>query len=176
VQNVTARFKEGVRLSTVEKIILLKKVSFFEGMTIDQLKILADVSEEDLFAEGKSIYQEGDPGGILYVVVQGKVGIEVEGARKGSTARIATAGAYSYFGEMRLFDNSPRSEKAVAVLDTLTLHLRREPLVALTRQYPDLALKLINVLSQRLREVNDRIMQLTVVKPRELHKLYDQLS
>ena len=89
---------------------------------------------------------------------------------------MATFEAYTYFGEMTLFDNSPRSGNAIAVQDTLVLKLSREPLLALTRQYPDLSLKLINVLSQRLREANDRIAQLTTTKPRELHKLYDKLE
>ena len=163
-------------LSAIEKIIFLKEVPFFEGMTVDQLKILAGVCEEELFNEDAPIFNEGEPGGALYVVVRGRVALEREGQRKGSSLRIATIDAYSYFGEMTLFDNSPRTEKAIAIKDTLTLRLRREPLIALTRQYPDLSLKLINVLSQRLREANDRIAQLTTVKPRELHKLYDKLE
>lgn len=164
-------------LSTIEKIIFLKEVSFFGGMTVDQLKILASVCEEEVFNEDTVIFNEGDLGGALYVVVRGRVGIEREaGARKGSTLRIGTIQAYSYFGEMTLFDNSPRTEKAVAIQDTLTLRLRREPLIALTRQYPDLSLKLINVLSQRLREANDRIAQLSTAKPRELQKVFDKLG
>jgi len=35
---------------------------------------------------------------------------------------------------------------------------------------------LINVLSERLREANNRIADLTRARPRELHKLYDQLG
>jgi len=77
---------------------------------------------------------------------------------------------------MTLFDKGPRSAAAVAIQDTLTLRLRREPLIALARQYPDLSLELIHVLSQRLREANDRITQLTRGKPRELQKLYDQFD
>jgi CRP-like cAMP-binding protein len=53
------------------------------------------------------------------------------------------------------------------------LRLRREPLIALARQHPDLSLALINVLSQGLRDANDRIADLTRSKPKELHKLYD---
>jgi CRP-like cAMP-binding protein len=176
VQTAANKTNEGSMLSIIEKIIFLKDVSFFEGMTIDQLKILAGVCEEETFNEDTLIFKEGDPGGVVYVVVKGKVAIEVEGARKGSTSRIATIEANSYFGEMRLFDNSPRSERARAIQDTLTLRLRREPLIALTRQYPDLSLKLINVLSQRLRDANERIAQLTASKPRELQKLYDKLD
>ncbi len=77
---------------------------------------------------------------------------------------------------MNLFDNSPRSVAAIALQHTLTLRLRREPLIALARQHPDLSLELINILSQRLREANDRVADLTRTWPRELRKLYDQFE
>lgn len=167
--------EENIVLSAIEKIIFLKEVPFFHGMTIDQLRILAQVCEEQFFEEDTRIFNANDSGGILYVVVNGRVGIEQE-KRKGSFVRLATIEAHSYFGEMNLFDNSPRSTSAIALQDTLTLCLRREPVIVLARQYPDLSLELIKVLSQRLRETNDRIGELTKSRPRELHKLFDQLD
>jgi hypothetical protein len=167
--------EEGILLSTIEKIIFLKEVPFFAGMTVDQLKVLATVCEEELFEEDTRIFNEGDAGGALYVVVSGRVAIEQE-KRKGSFARLATIEAHSYFGEMNLFDNSPRSATAIALQDTLTLRLRREPLIVLARQYPDLSLELIKVLSQRLRDSNDRIADLTRTRTRELQKFYDKFD
>jgi CRP/FNR family cyclic AMP-dependent transcriptional regulator len=168
--------KEDTMLSTIERVIFLKEVPFFQGMTIDQLKVLANVCEEELFEKDTRIFDQGDPGGALYVVVSGRVAIEREGRRKGSVVRLATIEAHSYFGEMSLFDRGPRSAAAIAIQDTLTLRLRLEPLLALVRQYPDLSLELINVLSQRLRTANDRITELTRSRPRELQKLFDQLD
>jgi CRP/FNR family transcriptional regulator len=83
-------------------------------------------------------------------------------------------GAHSYFGETNFFDDSPHTTSAVAIQDTLTLRLRREPLIALARQNPEMSLALINVLSERLRESNDRIAELTRARPRQLNKLFDQ--
>ncbi len=165
--------KEEVMLSAIEKIIFLKEVPFFQSMTIDQLKVLASVCEEEVFEEDQHIFDSEDPGGVIYVVVNGRVGIEQE-KRAGSFARLATIAAHSYFGETNFFDNSPRSTSAIAIQDTLTLRLRREPLVALARQHPDMSLALINVLSERLREANDRIADLTRSRPRQLNKLFDQ--
>jgi CRP/FNR family transcriptional regulator len=162
-------------LSAIEKVIFLKEVPFFQGMTVEQLRILANVCEEEFFPAEARLFNEGDPGGVLYVVVSGRVGIEQE-KHRGSFARLATVGAHSYLGEADFFDNSRRTNSAIAVQDTLTLRLRREPLIALARQNPDLSLELINVLSVRLREANDRIAELTRTRPRELHKLYDQLT
>jgi len=58
----------------------------------------------------------------------------------------------------------------------MTLRLQREHLIELARQNPDMSLQLIDVLSQRLREANDRIAELTRSRPRELNKLYDALE
>lgn len=168
--------REEVMLSTIEKIIFLREVSFFEGMSVDQLKILASVAEERLFSEDAEIFAQGAPSGTLYVIVRGKVALEREGQRKGSSSRLATLEAYGYFGEMGLFDESPTTERALAVQDTLCLAVRREPLIELTRRYPDLSLRLIKVLSKRLREVTDRLAQLTTTRPRELHKVFDRLE
>ena len=168
--------KEYAMLSIIEKIIFLKEVPFFEGMTVDQLKVLANVCEEKFFTEDSRLYNQGDPGGVLYVVVNGRVAIEQEGKRKGSFKRLQTIDPHSYCGEMNLFDNSPYDSSAVAIQDTLTLRLRREPLIILIRQNPSLSLELINVLSQRLREANQRVAGLTQTRPRELHKLFDQFE
>jgi CRP/FNR family transcriptional regulator, cyclic AMP receptor protein len=162
-------------LSAIERVLFLKEVPFFQGMTVEQLRVLAEVCEEEFFSAEARLFVEGDPGGVLYVVVSGRVGIEQE-KRTGSFARLATVEAGSCLGEADFFDAVPRTTSAIAIQDTLALRLRREPLIALARQHPDLSLELINVLSVRLREANDRIAELTRPRPRELHKLYDSLG
>jgi hypothetical protein len=180
VRVTTAARAEGASgadamLSAIPKVISLQEVPFFQGMTVEQLRILADVCEEEFFPAGTRLFNEGDPGGVLHVVVSGRVGIEQE-KRKGSFARLATVEAHAYLGETDFFGNNRRSNSAIALLDTLTLQLRREPLIALARQHPDLSLELIHVLSVRLREANDRVAELTRTHPRELHKFFDQLT
>lgn len=162
-------------LSPFEKVIFLKDVPFFQGMTVEHLRVLANACEEEFFAAQTRLYNEGDPGGVLYVVVSGRVGVEQE-KRKGAFARLATLEAHAYLGESDLFDDSRRATSAIAIQDTLTLRLRREPLLVLARQHPDLALALIDVLSARLREANDRIADLSRPHPQKLHKLFDELT
>lgn len=162
-------------LSTIDRIIFLKEVPFFQGMTIDQLKILANLCEEKFFPRDARIFNNGDAGGVLYVVVNGRVGIEQE-KRAGSFARLADVEAYSYFGEVNFFDNSPHSTSAIAVRDTLLLQLRREPMIELARQNPNIALELLAALSARLRESNERLGELSRAQPRQLDKLFDKFG
>jgi CRP-like cAMP-binding protein len=162
-------------LSIIDRIIFLKEVPFFQSMTIPQLKVIAAYCEEKLYEKDAHIFQKGDPGGVLYIVVNGRVGIEQE-KRHGSFARLADINAYASFGEADFFDNSQRTTSAVAVRDTLILELRREPMIELAKQNPNLTLELINVLSQRLRDSADRVADLTRSQPRALNKLYDQFD
>jgi HEAT repeat protein len=161
-------------LSVIEKMSVLKEVPFFRNIPVTELEKLVMVCEEKKYEKGARIFNAGDPGGTLYVVANGQVGIEQE--KRGSTTLLATLGGNSYFGEMSIFDNSPRSTAAVAMKDSILLALNRAPIVALTMQSSDLAFELINVLSQRIRETSDRLADTSRARPRELHKLFDQFN
>jgi HEAT repeat protein len=174
-QTIVDAQHEGKMLSAVEKVVFLKGVPFFQGMTVNQLKVLANVCDEELFAENTVIYDEGSPGGKLYVIVSGKVGIERLNKATKKSARISTLETRSYFGEATLFDNSPATTTALALSETLTLRLRYEPLVALMQEYPELSLELIKVLSQRLRETGEQVAALSRTMSRDLHQVYDKL-
>lgn len=174
-QTIVDAQREGKMLSAVEKVVFLKGVPFFQGMTVNQLKVLANVCDEELFPENTVIYDEGSPGGKLYVIVSGKVGIERYNKATKKSARLNTLEARSYFGEATLFDNSPETTTALALSETLTLRLRYEPLVALMQEYPELSLELIKVLSQRLRETGEQVAALSRTMSRDLHQVYDKL-
>ncbi len=160
-------------LSVIDRIIFLKEVPFFQELPVEQLKALASLCEEKFFEKNATIFKNGDPGGALYLVVNGRVGVEQE-RRAGSFVRLADVNAYSYFGEAEFFDASPRSTSAIAARDTLVLQLRREPVLELIRQNPNLALELINALSQRLRANNQRYAEQTRSKPDKLDKFFDK--
>ena len=153
--------EEGTVLSIVERMILLKKVRLFHNVAVDQLKVLANICEEELFKKDDIIFNEGDMGDSLYIVVSGVVNVGISSKTGGEFTQLAVYRANSAFGEMTLFDNSPRSAAAIVNEDTLTLRLRSEPLMALMVRYPDLSVELLRVLSDNLGRANNRIANLT---------------
>lgn len=164
-------------LSAIEKMVFLKEVVFFQGMTVAQLATLVQVCEEVHFEAETTVYQTGDPGGALYVVVTGKVALEREKQRKGSVARLGTLETYAYFGEMNLFDNSARNTSAMTLQPTRALCLRQAPVLALIEQSPDLAVALLKVLSQRLRDTANRIGELSRTKATpNLNQFFNKLD
>jgi CRP/FNR family transcriptional regulator len=163
-------------LSVIERLIFLKQVTFFQGMTIDQLKGIAGICEEELIPRDKVIFEEGDPGGVFYIVVNGRVGIDRKGDQKNEGVRLTTMGPYSSFGEMSLFNNYPRSASAVSIEDTLVLKIKDRHLSLLLRQYPGMSLELIKVLSLKMRETNEQLRRVTRAKSRQMQDVYEKLQ
>jgi HEAT repeat protein len=149
-------------LTIIEKVLSLKKVPAFQNLNTDELRLLADISEEADYADGQQILAEGELGDALYVIVSGKVAIQRKTpgtSDPNAVTQLATLGPGEYFAEMSLFDDEPHSADAVALEPTELLLVRQEPLVAVIKQKPELAVGLFRVLSQRLRRANEIIAQ-----------------
>ena len=65
-------------ISSEEKISLLRNVSSFRDLEEDQLSELANLCREKKFSSGDVVFQQGDKGGEIYIVVDGKLAIERE--------------------------------------------------------------------------------------------------
>ncbi|MEM7030111.1 MAG: HEAT repeat domain-containing protein [Chloroflexota bacterium] len=172
-----SEMEKDTMLTIIEKVIFLKEVPFFQGMTIDQLRILASISEEVTCEENDEIFIEGERGNALYVIIKGRVGIQRRTNRRKRTlvTRLATLKTREYFAEMSIFDDEPYSADAIALEKVHLLLIRREPLVILIKDQPDLALTLFQVLSQRLREMNDLLSEKTESRAEQMQNVYDKL-
>ena len=138
-----------------------------QNFTIEQLRALATICDEQVFKRETILFRQNDAGGILFVVVSGRVEVGLRGEDT-TFMRLATYGPASAFGEMSLFDHSLRSAEAVAAEDTLTLTIRREPFLLLMRRYPDVSVELMSVLSNRLRDANLRLSQYRTASSRQM--------
>ncbi|MCP4540079.1 MAG: cyclic nucleotide-binding domain-containing protein [Chloroflexi bacterium] len=153
---------EQPMLTIIEKVISLRKIQAFQNMSIDELRLLADISEEATYSKGQQILIEGERGDALYVIINGKVSVQRKtdwDITPGDITYLAALGPGEYFAEMSLFDDAPHSADVVALEDTELLAVRQAPLVAVIKQRPELALGLFKVLSQRLRQANEVIAQ-----------------
>jgi CRP-like cAMP-binding protein len=94
------------------------------------------------YPAGSIIVREGDTSMTLYVVLAGRVGVEVQ------TRRVRELASGAFFGEMGLVDDHPRSASVIALDDTECALLGAWDV----RQHGGLALGLLPILVQRLRE------------------------
>jgi CRP-like cAMP-binding protein/HEAT repeat protein len=165
----------GQTLSAVERALFLRQVPFFAAMTVEQLRTLAGIAVEQYHDPGQVIYDEGEPGEAIYVIVSGRVGIECE-PKQGRVQRLETLAARQYFGERTIFDGAAHETRAVALDRLHLLCIRRDHLLILIRRTPDLSLSLVTVLSQRLREADAMLASRTRSKPDQVMRLYDKLT
>lgn len=135
----------------------LRGLKLLAGLTAGQLEDISRRLSPVRFRKGESPIREGDPGNVMYFIESGRVRV-VRG--QGETARsLAEMDSGDLFGEMALLTDSPRSATVIALTDLDLWALNREDFDELVAAYPNLALGLGRLLSERLRETDERFLQ-----------------
>jgi CRP/FNR family cyclic AMP-dependent transcriptional regulator len=139
-----------------ERIILLKGVPFFELLRTDQLRHLAAALEPIAWPGKEVIFERGEAGDAMYIVVSGKVGISLAETPPFDDF-ISELGPGEFFGEMAILDEQPRSASAVSVDGTEGYSLSKDKTRGLLLAYPELGMGMLRALSRRLR-VNSQLV------------------
>jgi CRP-like cAMP-binding protein len=134
----------------VERVLFLRGVPLFRGLSGEELVRVAAIAEEVVTPADGWLVREGELGDALYLVVRGRVSIE-----KGTRA-VAELGPRECVGELALLDAEPRSASARALGEVLALRLERAPFLELIDERPELARGILRILAQRLRETTAR--------------------
>jgi CRP-like cAMP-binding protein len=103
---------------------------------------------------GDILFNEGDDGNKLYVVIDGKIKLG-RTSPDGRENLLAILGPGQMFGELSFFDPGPRSATATAVTDADLKSLGHEALSPVLAAHPDVAHALLNQLAGRLRRTNE---------------------
>jgi CRP/FNR family cyclic AMP-dependent transcriptional regulator len=147
-----------------EREAQLARVPFFEGLTTEALALIANATTEESHATGTKIFQYGDVGDKLFVLLEGRVRISREVAGMGEEA-LAVLGPGEVFGEMSLIDEAPRSADARVHERCRLLVISKEAFDELLFIHKDLAYEVlwncVRILSTRLRETNEKLTFLT---------------
>jgi CRP/FNR family cyclic AMP-dependent transcriptional regulator len=161
---VSASFPAPPLQPLTEREEQLARVPFFDGLTREALAIIAQVTAEESHATGTKLFQYGDPGDKLFIILEGKVRISREVAGMGEEA-LAVLGAGEVFGEMSLLDESPRSADARVHERCRMLVITKEAFDDLLFVHKELAYEVlwncVRILSTRLRETNEKLTFLT---------------
>ena len=132
---------------------LLANIVLFESLTEDDLVALSQRVESVQYQPGEVIFNQGDEGTSLFVIEDGAVEISYGEGK----ARVVLASLFAgqYFGELSLFDGSPRSATATATKLSRLIRLDRDDLVDFVNKNPAAALRIIAEMSERLRQTNE---------------------
>ena len=107
----------------------------FATLPEGDLIAFAELVRERSYPKGSVILFEDDPGDALYLVAAGQVKVVLIG-EDGREVILSVLGEGSFFGEMALIDDQPRSAHVIAMTDAAVLVLRREDFQATAAQLP----------------------------------------
>jgi HEAT repeat protein len=142
----------------MERLLALKQVPLFATLSLDQLEAVHQITREVTFLAGETIVREGDPGGELYLLLEGTV----QAWKSFGTPRahrLNTISAISYFGEMAILDDEPRSASVVAVDRARLLSLDGRSLKELIHQMPEISFEIFRELTSRVRAAEKRLAE-----------------
>jgi CRP-like cAMP-binding protein len=127
------------------KIRLLSGVSLFSACSRGELGRIASLVDQVDVPEGKVLAREGDPGWEFFVICEGKAKATKRGRK------VASFGRGSFFGEMSLLDDGPRSATVTAETDMQLLVLSSRSFSRLISENPAVSRKLLRGMAERLR-------------------------
>jgi len=134
----------------------LESIPLFRLLNRNELQALRIITQERQFPAGQEIFREGAPGDGVYFVKSGSVEIS-----SGKTERhvFSRLGPGEVFGEMAVIEHRPRSATATAAEPTEVFFLPRGEMLSFIEHSPAVAFALLQYISHRLREFNQRHVQ-----------------
>ena len=127
----------------------LRRVRLFQELDDHTLREIGNAAVEQRWESGQEIVHQGDTGVGMFIVRSGKV--EIVQDHMGKMEKVRDLGPGDVFGEMALLDEFPRSATVRAVEPTTCLGITRWHFRGILESHPNIALKLLPILTKRLR-------------------------
>jgi CRP-like cAMP-binding protein len=155
---------EGIAMSKqAEFAVILKMNPMFADLGADELQRISGLCHTQQLGVGEVLFQKGDNGDSLFGVRRGQIRIET-GAADGSRLTLNFMGPGDLFGEVAVLDGQSRTADATAGEPTELFVLRREDFLSHLEREPRVAIKIIQLLCQRIRWQSER-MEESVLQP-----------
>lgn len=139
-------------------------IGLFDTLTDAERGVLRAYAEECRYAAGETIFEQGDPGDALFILLDGMIDAVVRQEPGGHGIRVNSMSKGAVFGEMAILDPQPRSATIIAVEDTTCLRIRAPALERLNAEHSALGLRLMKFMcllfTSRLRLANLAIIEL----------------
>ncbi len=139
----------------------LMYVPIFSELPMETIESIAKVGSRRTYKKDNLILMEEDSGGALFVIIYGKVKVS-RSSSDGKEVILSILGESDFFGEMALLDGQSRSANVVALEDSELFIIRRDDFINLLKVHPEVAISLLQELTQRLRAADLKIKSLTL--------------
>jgi CRP/FNR family cyclic AMP-dependent transcriptional regulator len=154
----------------LDVLISLKNIPYFQDVPEEVLAKLADSANRKTYAKNTVIINEGDESGPLFIILSGKVRVYLSN-EAGKSITLAMLKSGSYFGELSLLDDKPRSASVFTMEPTQCALIPKQTFRKWLCDHPDDApLAVMRGLTRLIRSLTDNVRGLA------LTDVYSRLS
>ncbi|MBA2939316.1 Crp/Fnr family transcriptional regulator [Paenibacillus sp. CGMCC 1.16610] len=143
----------------------IKKVPLFARLNENQQNALAQICIRRSYKGNTVLFSEKEIGNVFYMVVSGSVKIFTTGS-SGEEKILSICKSGESFGELSLIDGKPRSASAQTLENCVLLSMTAQNFLELLRNHFDITLVIMQELSNRLRDTNQQVYDLTFLDAR----------
>ncbi len=130
---------------------VIAQVPLFSDLTPREQSVLAANCRERDYPAGATLLRQGETGVGLFIITGGRVSVTQQ-SPDGSTRDLGAYEPGAVLGEMSLLDDLPRTATVTALQPTRALVIPVWDFRAALREAPEIAIKLLSVMSRRLRK------------------------
>lgn len=144
------------------RLKILSQVPFFQGFSPADLARINHLFREYGYQADEMICAAGDPAEQLFVVADGWVRL-LRHSLTGKEIVLDLLAPGEFFGSLSTLGDDSYPESAQAQTAACILTIGRESFQQILEGYPSVALKMLDIMSARLRAANERVHQLSVL-------------
>ena len=115
------------------------------------LEIFRFSNKCETYCVDETIFEKGASGGIMYIILEGEIGIFID------DYQVGTLFEGQILGEMALVEESPRSAKAISKTESKLVPIDRQTFLYIVKEEPLFALFVMKDLSHKIRVLNQRL-------------------
>jgi CRP/FNR family cyclic AMP-dependent transcriptional regulator len=143
-------------LTQEQKRDLLANVPLLQGLAPEELDALIPAARTVSLKNREELFHKGDEGAQVYVLISGKLKA-LTTSNEGDDVVFSILGPGEVLGEIALLGGTPRTATVTAIDTSKLLIIDRRDFLAFLRNHPDVAIKLLDVLAQRLKRVSELV-------------------
>ncbi len=144
-------------------IDFLKSIDLFKDLKVKEIVRLERTLHKRVYQTGEVIFNEGEPGAALYILVEGEVDVVIN-YTSSTPISLTKLTDGMFFGEIALFDETPRSATIVASKECQIIALSKPDFILFSQKEPAIGMKILmnlgKILSTRLKATNKQLQDL----------------
>lgn len=152
----------------------LLSTPIFRSLGKQELRGLEDIANLHFFGAGQLVFQEGDPGRSVYIILDGRVQVFTKD-HKGKEFPLATLESNQFFGEMALLSGKPRSSSVATAKESLLAEFSYKNMKRIMMRYPQIKEVLVQYFREREEDSKKKRVEANIQERREEPRFKERL-